>query len=103
MHAGIPVAASTDAPFGALDPWAAMRAAVTRATTTGHVLGPQERIEPLQALQMFLGSADRPTKLRSIEPGQPGDLAILAVRPAEALRALASHTVVATVVAGALM
>ena len=103
MHAGIPVAASTDAPFGALDPWAAMRAAVTRATTTGHVLGPQERIEPLQALQMFLGSADRPTKLRSIGPGQPGDLAILAVRPAEALRALASDMVVATVVAGALM
>jgi predicted amidohydrolase YtcJ len=102
IHADIPVAGSTDAPFGALDPWAAMRAAVNRATPTGHVLGPQERIEPLQALQMFLGSADRPAQLRRIAPGQPGDLAILSVPPADALPALGSDLVVATVVAGAL-
>lgn len=103
VHAGVPVAFSTDAPFGALDPWAAMRAAVTRATPNGHVLGPQERIAPLQALQMFLGCADRPAKPRHIAPGQPGDLAVLSAPPADALRVLASDMVVATVVAGALM
>ena len=79
--ARIPVAGSTDAPFGALDPWAAMRAAVTRATAAGHVIGPHERVEPRQALQMFLGAGDRPAVPRRIEPGQPGDLCILSVPP----------------------
>ena len=102
IRAGIPVAGSTDAPFGALDPWAAMRAAVTRATASGHVIGPRERVEPLQALQMFLGAADRPAQPRCITPGQPGDVCILAVPPDEALRALASDMVVAAVVAGAI-
>jgi predicted amidohydrolase YtcJ len=101
-HAGVPVAGSTDAPFGALDPWAAMRAAVTRDTPSDHVLGPQERVEPLQALEMFLGFADRPAQPRRLAPGQPGDLCILSVPPADALRALASDMVLATVVAGAL-
>jgi predicted amidohydrolase YtcJ len=100
MRAGVPVAASTDAPFGALDPWAAMRAAVTRDTRCGHVLGPQERIAPLAALSMFLGSAVRPARPRRVAPGQPGDLCVLSVPPADALRTLASDMVLATVVAG---
>jgi predicted amidohydrolase YtcJ len=103
MRAGVAVAASTDAPFGALDPWAAMRAAVTRATRCGHVLGPQERIGPLAALSMFLGSAIRPAQPRHLAPGQPGDLCVLAVPPADALRALASDMVLATVIAGIVM
>ena len=103
MRAGVRVAASTDAPFGAPDPWAAMRAAVTRNTHCGHVLGPQERVEPLQALSMFLGSADRPAQPRRLAPGQPGDLCVLSVPPADALRALASDMVQATVVAGAVI
>jgi len=45
--AGIPLALSTDAPFGDGDPWAAMRAAVRRITPTGAVMGPAERISPL--------------------------------------------------------
>jgi predicted amidohydrolase YtcJ len=102
IRAGIPVAGSTDAPFGALDPWAAMRAAVTRATVSGRVVGPHERVGPLQALQLFLGAADRPACPRCIAPGQPGDVCVLAVAPADALPALASDMVVATVVGGRL-
>ncbi|HEY7053888.1 MAG TPA: amidohydrolase family protein [Mycobacterium sp.] len=94
IDAGVPVAASTDAPFGALDPWAAMRAAVSRD------IGPAEQVEPATALRMFLGFAHRPAQPRRVEPGQPGDLCILAVPPGEALRALASDLVVATVVGG---
>jgi len=100
IRAGIPVAGSTDAPFGALDPWAAMRAAVTRTTASGHVIGPHERVEPVTALHMFLGAADHPAEHRYIEPGEPGDLCVLSVPPDEALRTLASDMVVATVVAG---
>ncbi len=103
VGAGIPVAGSTDAPFGALDPWAAMRAAVTRAAASGNVLGPQERVAPAQAVQMFLGRSDQPARPRRVAPGQPGDLCILSVGPADALRTLASDVVAATLVAGALL
>ena len=102
-RAGISVAGSTDAPFGDLDPWAAMRAAVARATATGDVLGPDERVEPLTALRMFLGTPDRPAVLRDIAPGQPGDVCILAPAPAEALRALQSDMVLTAVVAGTII
>ncbi|MGE5695904.1 MAG: amidohydrolase family protein [Candidatus Sericytochromatia bacterium] len=100
IRAGIPVAGSTDAPFGALDPWAAMRAAVTRATASGHVIGPRERVDARQAVRMFVGAADHPAEPRRIEPGQPGDVCVLSVPPDEALRTLASDMVVATVVDG---
>ncbi len=102
-RAGIPVAGSTDAPFGALDPWAAMRAAVSRTTYRGRLIGPQERIEALRALQMFLGSAQIPALPRRIEPGGPGDLCVLTVPPAEALRTLASDLVLAAVVSGVIV
>lgn len=100
IGAGIPVAASTDAPFGALDPWAAMRAAVTRITATGEVLGPRERIPPRVALDLFLGQPDGPARLRSVTAGQPGDLCVLTVPPAGALTELASDMVAATVIGG---
>ncbi|MDT5092531.1 MAG: hypothetical protein QOH60_1894 [Mycobacterium sp.] len=99
-RAGIPIAGSTDAPFGDLDPWAAMRAAVTRATATDVVLGPHERIDASAALHMFLGRHDSPASPRSVAPGQPGDLCVLAPAPAEALSALSSDMVVATVLGG---
>ncbi|HEV7850899.1 MAG TPA: amidohydrolase family protein, partial [Mycobacterium sp.] len=54
MRAEIPLAASTDAPFGGMDPWAAMRAAVHRTTAAGDVLGPIERITADEALSLFL-------------------------------------------------
>jgi predicted amidohydrolase YtcJ len=92
IAAGVPVAASTDAPFGALDPWAAMRAAVYRDRA--------ERVSPNQALHMFLGAAERPTKPRTVEAGQPADLCVLKVSPAEAQRTLASDMVAATIIDG---
>jgi predicted amidohydrolase YtcJ len=98
--AGITVAASTDAPFGGIDPWAAMRAAVHRVTETGRVLGAGERIPAKRALQMFLGRADSPGLPRTVEAGQPGDLCVLAVPPGEALKTLASDMVTATIIGG---
>jgi predicted amidohydrolase YtcJ len=98
--AGIPMAGGTDAPFGAMDPWAAMRAAVHRSTPTGDVLGADERISPPEAVQLFLGHPDRPAVPRTLEPRQPGDLIVLAASPAEALATLASDMVAATVIGG---
>jgi predicted amidohydrolase YtcJ len=100
IDAGIPVAGSTDAPFGAIDPWAAMRAAVNRTTGTGEVLGADERIAPRQALNLFLGRPDRPAQPRTVEVGQPGDLCVLTLAPADAMAELASDMVAATVIEG---
>jgi predicted amidohydrolase YtcJ len=100
ITAGIPVAGSTDAPFGAVDPWAAIRAAVHRTTGTGAVLVPRECIPPERALQLFLGHPDDPARPRSVAPGQPGDLCVLSIPPREALAELASDMVTATVIGG---
>jgi predicted amidohydrolase YtcJ len=98
LRAGIPMAASTDAPFGAMDPWAAMRAAVHRTTAEGHVIGPDERISPDEALRLFFGHPDRPSVPRTVEVGQPGDLMVLT--PTATVQTLASDMVATTVVGG---
>lgn len=100
LAAGIPVALSTDMPFGDGDPWAAMRAAVTRTTPSGAVLGPAERVSARTALDLFLGTATDPTSPRTIAPGQPGDLCVLDVPPGQLLEELDGHAVAATVIDG---
>ena len=98
LRAGIPMAAGTDAPFGGIDPWAAMRAAVHRITAGGDVLGPDERISPHEALRLFLGHSDRPSVPRTVDVGQPGDLIVLT--PTAAVQTLASDMVATTIVGG---
>ena len=100
LRAAVPVALSTDMPFGDDDPWKAMRAAVRRTTGRGTVLGADECVSPREALTMFFGAADAPVAHRRIEPGQLGDLCILAAAPAEVLSELDSSMVRATIVAG---
>lgn len=100
LTAGIPLALSTDTPFGDGDPWAAMRAAVHRRTPTGEVLGPEERIAAATALTLFLGTADRPSSPRRLVPGAPGDLCLVAAPPADVLAELDAGLVSSTIVSG---
>lgn len=100
LRAAVPVALSTDAPFGDPDPWAAMRAAVHRRTPSGVVLGPAERIPAATALQLFFGEAQRPARPRGIAPGQPGDLCLLSAPPQQVLEALDAALVTATIIGG---
>jgi predicted amidohydrolase YtcJ len=102
LRAEVPVALSTDMPFGHADPWAVMRAAVHRTTGSGAVLGADECVSAREALTMFFGKASRPTEPRRIEPGQPGDLVVLGAPPAEVLSELDSGMVAATVIEGRL-
>jgi predicted amidohydrolase YtcJ len=101
--AGVPVALSTDMPFGHGDPWTAMRAAVHRTTPSGAVLGADECVSPSTALTMFLGCADRPDRVRAVRTGQPGDLCVLSEPPATALAELDAGMVAATVIGGELV
>jgi predicted amidohydrolase YtcJ len=100
LRAGVPVALSTDMPFGQPDPWAAMRAAVHRTTPSGAVLGNDERISARTALTMFFGFPEQPTRARTLQPGEPGDLCVLSVSPETALAELDAGMVAATVIGG---
>jgi predicted amidohydrolase YtcJ len=86
-QAGIPVALSSDAPFGPLDPWAVVAAATTRRTPSGQVAGPEERITFAQALDAYLAPPDDPgASPRRVSPGLSADLVVLRAPLAEAAR-----------------
>jgi predicted amidohydrolase YtcJ len=77
-RAGIPVAAGSDGPYGALDPLVSVRAALTRRTSAGTVIGPAESISFRAALGLYLGSAGKPARPRwCLLPGDPADLCLI--------------------------
>ena len=100
LKLNVPVALSTDLPFGDGDPWAAMRAAVHRTTPGGSVLNSGECVAAREALTMFLGWPDRPGRARAIATGQPGDLCVLSEPPKTVLAELDSSMVAATIIGG---
>jgi predicted amidohydrolase YtcJ len=103
LNAMVPVALSTDMPFGDGDPWTAMRAAVYRTTPSGAVLNANECVSALKALTMFLGRSDQPGRARTVQTGQPGDLCVLTEPPAAALAELDAGMVAATIIGGELV
>jgi predicted amidohydrolase YtcJ len=70
LAAGVPTLGSTDAPYGPLDPWRAMHAAVDRRAASGAVVGAAERIDERAALALFGGEG-------AIAPGRPADLVVV--------------------------
>jgi len=103
LNATVPVALSTDMPFGHGDPWTTMRAAVYRTTLSGAVLNANECVSALKALTMFLGRSDQPGRPRTVETGQPGDLCVLTEPPETALAELDAGLVAATIIGGELV
>jgi predicted amidohydrolase YtcJ len=78
LDAGIPLAGSSDAPFGDPNPWRAMQAAVTRLTAAGRPLGPDEALGPEQALALFHSPLATPGRNAArIEVGAAADLCLL--------------------------
>lgn len=104
LEAGIPLAGSTDAPYGVPDPWCAMRAAVERTTEAGYLLGESEKLTPEEALALFTSPADAPGgRPRVIDLGLPADLCLLASPWQEARKRLTSGEVAATIRDGQLI
>jgi predicted amidohydrolase YtcJ len=103
LNAMVPVALSTDMPFGHGDPWTTMRAAVYRTTPGGAVLNASECVSPREALTMFLGHPDQPGRARIVETGLPGDLCLLSEPPATALAELDAGMVASTIIGGELV
>jgi len=104
LEHGVRVAAGSDAPYGNPDPWLAMRAAATRLTRDGAVLGPGERVDAARALGLYLcGAHDPGGPMRRVTPGAPADLCLLGAPMMEILEALDADLVRATMVAGQLV
>jgi predicted amidohydrolase YtcJ len=100
LAAAVPVGGSSDAPYGDIDPWQAIRAATDRRTTQGHVLGGAERIDAMRALDLYLSPADAPGgPPRRLAPGSPADICIVA-QPLTDAAVQAGPSIVATIVAG---
>ena len=78
VDGGVSLGAGTDAPYGAADPWVAIRAAVTRGTSAGEILGQDEALSPERALALFTSPIDAPgdSPVR-IEVGACADLCLL--------------------------
>ena len=75
--AGVELAAGSDAPYGAVNPWAAIGTAVQRRTRSGAVVGTQEAISPRAALDLYLGSLEQPAAPRRLTIGSVADLCLL--------------------------
>jgi predicted amidohydrolase YtcJ len=104
MSAGVPVALSSDAPYGPLDPWAVIAAAVDRRAGDGSVIGPRERLDAWRALAAYLGAPGDPGgRPRTVQVGGAGDLVVLRAPLSEALRAPNHEVVRAVVIGGELM
>ncbi|MFD2430109.1 amidohydrolase family protein [Sphingobium scionense] len=76
-RAGLVLAAGSDAPYGVADPWAAMRAAVSRETADGAVIGQDEALTPEAALALYHADPLDLRRQRSIAIGAPTDLCLL--------------------------
>jgi predicted amidohydrolase YtcJ len=87
VRAGVPVAASSDAPYGDLDPWRTIADAAERRTASGNLLGPNERVTARVALTGFLSRAHEPGgPPHRLGIGSLADLCLLNVPLAEGLR-----------------
>lgn len=77
VRAGVVLAGGSDAPFGSTDPWAAMRAAVSRRTAAGALVGVDEALTPAQARDLFLADPLDLSRIRQVEVGAAADLCLL--------------------------
>lgn len=99
--AGIPVAASSDAPYGSADPWLGVAAAVDRRTLGGAVLGAAERVSAGEALALYLHEPSAPGRgARRVARGAAADLCLLDAPLAEVLAEPSTARVAATLIGG---
>lgn len=110
VRAGVPLALSSDAPYGPLSPWQVIHAAQHRLTPTGATVGSwasgddariDETIDPPEALARYLAPLAAPGgPPRTVVPGVVADLVLLRLPLAKALAELPHNPVRATMMAG---
>jgi predicted amidohydrolase YtcJ len=101
LSRGIPVAPSSDAPYGEIDPWRVLRCARDRQASSGRTIGAQEQVEVPVTLAGYLSSALAPGgPVRRIAQGENAHMCLLHVPREEAIRSPDSGLVRLTVVRG---
>ncbi|MCW1402795.1 amidohydrolase family protein [Novosphingobium sp. MW5] len=103
LKAGIPLAAGSDAPFGSTDPWAAMRAAMSRRTAGGAMIAEEEALSAEEALSLYLADPNDLTRQRQIEVGASADFCLLNRPWLAARQVMDSSLVRATIIGGDLV
>jgi predicted amidohydrolase YtcJ len=104
LRSGVRVAASSDAPYGDPDPWLTMRAALSRRTRSGRILGSCESVETALVLKGFLSPLSDPGGTpRQVEVGAAASLVLLDRSIGEILADPQASSVRATLVDGALV
>ncbi len=82
---GIPTAANGDWPVATADPLLALRTAVSRETVTGDVVGPSQRIDVEDALELYGPEAAylgfNEDEKGTLTPGKLGDVTVLSADP----------------------
>ncbi|WP_231382094.1 amidohydrolase family protein [Sphingobium indicum] len=103
MRAGVVLAGGSDAPFGSADPWAAMRAAVSRRTAAGALVGVDEALTPEQARDLFLADPVDLSRIRQVAVGATADLCLLDRGWGEARNRLDAGDVRLTMIGGSIV
>ena len=77
-ESGVGLALSSDAPYGPLDPWQVIAAAVARRAPDGAVVGAAETLGAATALERYLAPLHDPGgPARTVAAGSPADLVLL--------------------------
>lgn len=101
LDTGIPLALSSDAPYGPLDPWEVIRAAVSRRAPDGRTVAERERLTAARALRAYQSPARNPGGPPPlIRPGAPADLVLLRAPLTEVLARPEAEAVRATFIRG---
>jgi predicted amidohydrolase YtcJ len=78
QNAGVKLAASSDAPYGPLNPWLAIRTATNRRSADDVEIGGCEKLAPREALDLYLSPPDDPGSApRRPRIGEPADLCLM--------------------------
>lgn len=78
VAAGVALGAGSDAPYGDIDPWRAMDAALRRKSRAGQLLGAAEALDPAAVLRLYCSpAADPGGACRPLTAGAVADLCVL--------------------------
>jgi len=104
LDQGIGLAGGSDGPYGWIDPWASMRAAVSRKTCLGTTMAASECLQAEQAFALFCGTLEQPAAgYRAVEEGMLADLCLMSQPWSSVLEKLDSRDVRLTVCRGKLI
>jgi len=101
LDQGIGLAGGSDGPYGSIDPWASMRAAVSRKTRLGKIMAASECLQATEAFALFCGTLQQPAAgYGAVEAGMLADLCLMSQPWSSVLKKLDSRDVRLTLCRG---